>query len=723
MPIVKDKIALCQVGLSDFSVEYVNGFPFYTRYFEFCKLFSSKVPDVDFELYFAQPQENAVKKTIEWFFKLGDEDPVKLSELQSSNPELYQTCVQQRAALVDSIRNAYNRSNENEQQYLHAALINLDADYVDSITYAYDGHILIGVWGMRTKTGRQIDSVITESVLDHRAYKVSYQVEGEGRLAPFTSINRRYGHILHGERDIPRVIPAEGFIFKAWSPDAPHGKIVKDDVVYTAVCLKPEVVPGGGGDDGDPSMLHVNFNLGENGTTTGQTYYEKHPGDMVGAGEVPTVEPKEGFKFIGWDQNPNDFVVNQDTEFIAQYEAVEKEETPFIVTFNEGEHGTLHGQTRYEKRAGEHVLASEVPTVEPEEGYKFIGWDEQPNDHVVNEDVEFVAQYEEIKESWWSRFWGWGGGCLNWLLALLLLGLISVLLWFLLAHHNFNFCGCNCPEQVVVVPDPEKDTSEIENPEISCGEVTSSGGYGKTIQPVNLGQPSGTFIFDYNTFVAIDEITIYNGKTTQGKPIFHYKGGTEGLVSEKVSYNSPDGYITIVVQGFEPSTIWEFTVNCPEPTSNPEPPVVHEGDDLPKPEKNGGVHFSGWFLSDKDEYPWIDCSKIFEDDEYGEYVGQGLYLDNRKILPNSMQNTFDAVAVGEGTRLIIYSKPNFKGREVLNVKGPMLIENVHAKGQYDKLLTYTFSEDLQKLFPPSQRQWSSSNMHDWAYGSCKILCE
>lgn len=167
-------------------------------------------------------------------------------------------------------------------------------------------------------------------------------------------------------------------------------------------------------------------------------------------------------------------------------------------------------------------------------------------------------------------------------------------------------------------------------------------------------------------------------------------------------------------------------------TVGPKPPVppnpakidtIHENDDLPKPTKNCGVHFSGWYLSDKDEYPWVDCSRIFEDDKYGEYVGQGFYPDNTKILPKSMEHSFDAVAVKKGTRLIIYSEPGFKGREVLNVKGPVLIENVVMRGLYDKLMSYPFADSLGVMFPPERRQWSSENMNDWAKGSCKIICE
>jgi hypothetical protein len=136
---------------------------------------------------------------------------------------------------------------------------------------------------------------------------------------------------------------------------------------------------------------------------------------------------------------------------------------PFTVRFNAGENGTLNGASEYSKFAGDYVTASEVPTVTPKEGYEFTGWDKNPNNYRVTDDTEFTAQYREIPptvipvtESWWSRFWGAGKGCLSWLLLLLLLALIFMVIWCcLLKKCNFNFCGCDCEETTIVIPEPK----------------------------------------------------------------------------------------------------------------------------------------------------------------------------------------------------------------------------------------------------------------------------
>lgn len=104
----------------------------------------------------------------------------------------------------------------------------------------------------------------------------------------------------------------------------------------------------------------------------------------------------------------------------------------------------------------------------------------------------------------------------------------------------------------------------VDYQESPCGSVAESGGDEGVIKPVNMGQTSGTFLFEYDTYSAWDRITIYNGMKPQGRPIFRYVGGTGGMVSKKVKFNSSDGYISVVVKGIESGTAWEFTVNCPE---------------------------------------------------------------------------------------------------------------------------------------------------------------
>ena len=140
------------------------------------------------------------------------------------------------------------------------------------------------------------------------------------------------------------------------------------------------------------------------------------------------------------------------------------------------------------------------------------------------------------------------------------------------------------------------------------------------------------------------------------------------------------------------------------------------------PKENCGVHFSGVLLSDEEVPNHIGI--IFVSNQYSEYVGSGDYPNSKAAFPKADQTTFDAIAVDKGTHLILYSEPNFKGRVLLDVVGPMLINNVKWKGdsRISGFTTKTFTPKLQALFPPSRRQWSTEDMNGWSSGSCKIIC-
>ena len=144
--------------------------------------------------------------------------------------------------------------------------------------------------------------------------------------------------------------------------------------------------------------------------------------------------------------------------------------------------------------------------------------------------------------------------------------------------------------------------------------------------------------------------------------------------------------------------------------------------DTQPPKPNCRVHFSGTLLSDYVVPGHI--SMIFKPDKYGEYVGAGMYPSNKAAFPNAVKYTFDAIAVDKGTRVIIYSQENFKGKILLDITGPALINNKIWKNdsRINNFITKKFSGGLETIFPKNCRRWSSQNMRDWANGSVKIIC-
>ena len=146
-------------------------------------------------------------------------------------------------------------------------------------------------------------------------------------------------------------------------------------------------------------------------------------------------------------------------------------------------------------------------------------------------------------------------------------------------------------------------------------------------------------------------------------------------------------------------------------------------DSIPKaPQENCRVHFSGLIMGG--EAVDNNISKIYKEDFASEYVGGGFYKSNQKAFPKSVKTTFDGIAVDKGTRLIIYARKNFKGQVLLDIKGPAIINNVMWKddSRYNHCNTEDFPAHLQVNYPQSVRKWSSSNMWEWSYGSCKIMC-
>ncbi len=119
----------------------------------------------------------------------------------------------------------------------------------------------------------------------------------------------------------------------------------------------------------------------------------------------------------------------------------------FTISYNAGENGTLKGNPYINKFQNEKLNENDIPQVEPNEGFEFTGWNENPNGVEVSGNKEFTAQYKPIEEPttttlpWYKEFWNWlltlfsGRGCLKWLLWILL---ILLLLWL----FSWLFRGC-----------------------------------------------------------------------------------------------------------------------------------------------------------------------------------------------------------------------------------------------------------------------------------------
>lgn len=221
-----------------------------------------------------------------------------------------------------------------------------------------------------------------------------------------------------------------------------------------------------------PPIIHqVVFNPGTGGALQGSGVVNLPAGTSISSDMVPTIVPRQGYTFTGWDSNPVGVEVTSDREFTAQYERetpqvvaspVEvpapeppkeesKEEPPLChVQFSDGGYGTLHGSTHYTLPAGATITPNMVPQVKSQRKYKFTGWDVNPQNFRVTGNHVFTARYK--KKSIWSWLW--------WLLLLLLLLLLLILLLW-----NCKGCRKSAPPPP---PPVEKEETPVE---ISHGDV------------------------------------------------------------------------------------------------------------------------------------------------------------------------------------------------------------------------------------------------------------
>lgn len=384
---VKGKVKLVQTNLGDFNVEAISGSPFYNRYSEFQRVFQKHLSSLNPDFLFAQPELNVPKGALDWYVPQEVHTSLTLHALKNTEPQDYarysalkQDIIRQLVAITAGI------DSSSEKERMECAIKFLDCDYADKITYCHDQGITFAVWGMKLRHGRDINTVITDDARDHRVYDITYVLEGQGAFGGNESIKRKHGYVLQGPRDIPEVKPAPHHSFVEWRPEAPHGKVVESDVIYTAVCKRT--------DD-----FIITFFTNEGGTFDGECVVEVAPGTCLAASAVPEPRAEEGYSFSHWSPAVNtDTPVNNDVKYEAVFEKIA------IVPptgLDESQEESNESQTETENT--EETPVAPVPIPLP----------------------------------WYKRFWLWleslfaGKGCLRWLLTLLLLLLFLWLLIFL----------------------------------------------------------------------------------------------------------------------------------------------------------------------------------------------------------------------------------------------------------------------------------------------------
>ena len=104
----------------------------------------------------------------------------------------------------------------------------------------------------------------------------------------------------------------------------------------------------------------------------------------------------------------------------------------FTCRFDAGANGSIPGENIIKKKVGTFIQPSEVPVVNPAQGYNFSGWSPDPCAKPIDSDMVFTASYKPVvsKVPWYKQPW------LKWLLWALLIGLLIFLIIWLLRDCN-----------------------------------------------------------------------------------------------------------------------------------------------------------------------------------------------------------------------------------------------------------------------------------------------
>ena len=378
---------------------------------------------------------------IYWYGDEWNEKPRILTDITGPDREKYN---QIKNDTVNHYKAAVSKLKGIEYQVLSGALKYISDDFI----YCYDDKVVLVAWGMQPDPFKhKSDGSFFKQAAHLDKKRITFDVGAHGAIDTAKSeryqpqINRDKGARLSAV-DIPVIKANEGYEFVGWEPE-PIGFEITDDFVFKA---KYNKLPDPISEIEEPiteETIKVSFVAGEGGVLDGDVSIDVPKGYTLNDFDIPETLPNDGFHFNHWTPTI-DMPLYHDTVFTAEFE-----QDVAQCTFDAGEHGTISGNSKVIKPLGSTLTEGEIPTVNPNKGYKFIGWSASPFESLTGNRI-CIAQYEE-KRPWYKKLWLWltglfaGKGCLKWLLWILL----TILLIWLLSWLLRGCVGCTGGHRVV----------------------------------------------------------------------------------------------------------------------------------------------------------------------------------------------------------------------------------------------------------------------------------
>lgn len=373
------KQKICYTEVTDFTdFQGIGRDPMYKRFDSVYSVINNTIPE-QYRDFLAHPLYSAEDDQIQWYVKDWVKTPVRYTQLNGDELEKYKTIKDQ---TIKAFTDTISTLKGEDRQILIGAMKYIDDDFIfcydDKVVIVAWGmkpdsnqHIVKGtvIHDLKIQNKRKVRFDAGE----HGSFKT--KLDG--------ILNREDGAVL-SHLDIPSVIPNPGFEFKCWDQDPLGLRITKDitfHAIYnelpqeevpttssekvrvdfasdhrgtligetTLFVEKGTAIPissipsvqatdgfifngwdkeiGGTIDDDiifnaaySEKEISCYFEPGEYGSLTGDTSFILPYGTLFPKTDIPIVTPKKGYDFIGWDINPVDYELKEDTVFTAQYE-------------------------------------------------------------------------------------------------------------------------------------------------------------------------------------------------------------------------------------------------------------------------------------------------------------------------------------------------------------------------------------------------------------------
>jgi len=321
------KREFCYTDVLDFTdIQGLGSDPLYNRYNSVESVVKRFIAP-QYQHFFATPQYNHQEDQIGWYINEWEEHPVKLSSLSGGERNRYEAIKDE---TLKEYRSVLSKIGGEDLQILAGALVGTDDD---ERIYCCDGKVYAVAWGMKLDTNRHkvIGSVIHE-IDSVKRFKITFDVGEHGQLASKLdkSINRKENETISA-KDLPVVNANEGWIFDGWQP-SPIGITVKSDLTFTATYKRTEdtkpdvpilpIIDVIEEPEPEEKFYNCKFDAGEHGTINGSDTVRVPENSTLSANEIPSVTPKDGYKFKGWNVSPIGTLVNEDKTFSAQYDKI-----------------------------------------------------------------------------------------------------------------------------------------------------------------------------------------------------------------------------------------------------------------------------------------------------------------------------------------------------------------------------------------------------------------